>query len=409
MKQKKIVLASGSRHTIPAISSSPGNARTITAFAENEGENYKYYVLSKYDVSLESLKFDRTKYLHPLPSAKNSIYEYFLNKLPYRIKKRIFGFTQADRIIYYYGIKKIIGKVKPDIIVTFMHFELYKILQKAFPDIKHIFFYLSTDIGGRLGQKKIKYIIENSDGFMANTQLAIKEFKEFDSADSLPTASVYNAVMLPKDSYNNLEEKIKSDYKVKFNIESKALIIGYAGRFSNEKSLLEILEAMLLLKNDGETVHLYIAGDINNERTPDFEYFNKVMSFIDKHLKEQVHFFGWVTYENLFNFYASIDIGILLSKYREGNSMFLIECLSVGKPVIATNIGGNIETLENNEIGFLIDNTDVVKSLYEKIKYLNLNRSVLNKLSKNAILYAKEHHSNEVMTTDFNRFIERFI
>ncbi len=409
MKQKKIVLASGSRHTIPAISSSPGNARTITAFAENEGENYNYYVLSKYDISLESLKFDRSKYLHPLPSTKNSIYEYFLNKLPYRIKKRLFGFTQADRIIYYYGIKKLISKVQPDIIVTFMHFELYNILQKAFPKTKHIFFYLSTDIKGRLGENKIKYIIKNSNGLMANTQLAIKEFKEFDKSDSLPTASVYNAVMLPKDSYNNSEEKIKSDCKVKFKIENNALILGYAGRFSNEKSLLEILEAILLLKNDGEIVHLYVAGDINNERTPDFEYYKKVIAFIEKHLKEQVHFFGWVSYEELFNFYASIDIGILLSKYREGNSMFLIESLSIGKPVIATNVGGNIETLEHNEIGYLIDKNTVVQSLFEKIKHLNMNRAELDKLSKNASIYAKEHHSNEVMTKSFNNFIERFI
>jgi glycosyltransferase involved in cell wall biosynthesis len=409
MKQKKIVLASGSRHTIPAISSSPGNARTITAFAENETDKFNYYVLSKYDVSLESLKFDRSKYLHPLPSLRNGIYEYILNKLPYRIKKRIFGFTQADRIIYYYGIKKLISKVQPDIIVTFMHFELYNILQKAFPKTKHIFFYLSTDIKGRLGENKIKYIIENSDGLMANTQLAIKEFKEFDRLDSLPTASVYNAVMLPKNSYNNSEEKIKHDFKVKFKIENNALILGYAGRFSNEKSLLEILEAMLLLKNDGEIVHLYVAGDINNERTPDFEYYNMVIAFIEKHLKEQVHFFGWVSYEELFNFYASIDIGILLSKYREGNSMFLIESLSVGKPVIATNVGGNIETLQYNEIGYLIDKNTVVQSLFEKIKHLNMNRAELDKLSKNASVYAKKHHSNEVMTKSFNNFIERFI
>jgi len=307
------------------------------------------------------------------------------------------------------GIKKIIQEIQPEIIVTFMHFELYKILQKAFPKTKHIFFYLSTDIKGRLGDEKIKYIINNADGLLANTKLAIKEFKAFDRLDSLPTAAVYNAVMLPKDTYNNSEEKIKQNYKLKFKTENNELIIGYAGRFSSEKSLLEILEAMLLLKNDGGIVHLYIAGDIKNERTPDFEYYNKVIAFIENYLKEQVHFFGWVSYEHLFNFYASIDVGVILSKYREGNSMFLLESLSLGKPVIATNIGGNIEIIDDNKNGFLIDSSTIVESLVEKIMYLDMNRSELDKLSRNARIYAKEHHSIEVMTNSFNSFIERFI
>ena len=36
MKTKKIVLASGSRHTIPPISTSPGVARIIYTLAEND-------------------------------------------------------------------------------------------------------------------------------------------------------------------------------------------------------------------------------------------------------------------------------------------------------------------------------------------------------------------------------------
>ena len=66
--------------------------------------------------------------------------------------------------------------------------------------------------------EKIKYIINNADGLLANTKLAIQEFRAFDRSDSLPTAAVYNAVMLPIDTYNNSEEKIKHEYKLKLTI-----------------------------------------------------------------------------------------------------------------------------------------------------------------------------------------------
>tara|TARA_B110000238_G_C15716479_1_gene264814 strand:- start:12 stop:227 length:216 start_codon:yes stop_codon:yes gene_type:complete len=56
---KKVVLASGSRHTIPPIGSSPGMARTIYTIAESEPSSIEYKVISKYDNAIESLNFDK--------------------------------------------------------------------------------------------------------------------------------------------------------------------------------------------------------------------------------------------------------------------------------------------------------------------------------------------------------------
>ena len=50
-------------------------------------------------------------------------------------------------------------------------------------------------------------------------KLAIQEFKEFNPLNTLPTASVYNAVMLPKDTYKNSAEKRKSENREKYCIK----------------------------------------------------------------------------------------------------------------------------------------------------------------------------------------------
>ena len=402
---KKVLIASGSRHTVPPINSSPGVARIIYALADCKSDDLETYVVSKYDVSLAHLNFDTTKYLHSKPNFWMKLAEVVLDKTPYSIKKKYFGFTQSDRIVYYNSFKKSIKKVQPDVIVTFMHIELFKILKKSFPHVKHVYFYRSTDLKGRLGDDNINFLLKNCDGFLANTKLAVSEFKKLDTLNRVSTKTIYNAVDL-LESLNESIEEVKTIERDKLGLAIDDFVIGYAGRFSEEKSLLELLEVLLKMKTKGHIIHLCIAGAIENEKLPNKNYYNGIVSFINKNLKGQVHFLGWVSQEKLHAFYATLDVGVLLSKYREGNSMFMIEALSVGVPMIATNVGGNIEIIENGNFGFLIDKEHIVANLENCLNNLFTDRQQLEYLSKNAIAYIKKEHSFAVMNKRFNSFLK---
>src|SRR5690554_6870143 len=100
-KTQKVLVASGSRHTIPPIHNSPGVPRIIFQLTEKDLENFEFVVLSKYDSSLPVSSFDSKKYLHPKPNLKTRCFEYFLKLMPYRWRKIKYGFSQPDRIIYY--------------------------------------------------------------------------------------------------------------------------------------------------------------------------------------------------------------------------------------------------------------------------------------------------------------------
>lgn len=81
---------------------------------------------------------------------------------------------------------------------------------------------------------------------------------------------------------------------------------------------------------------------------------------------------------NYFNFMGSIsdvnnhitkfDICVLLSKkdWAEGISNSIMEYMALGKPVIATNTGGNPELILEGETGFLIPHEDI-KALKDKL------------------------------------------
>ena len=406
-KTKVVYLVSGSRHTIPPSKNSPGVPRIIETLSANDTATITYKVLSKYDDSLEHKDYNKSKYLHIKPTLWNRFFEKLLHQVPLRIKKRIYGYSLEDRIVYYEGIKRLIRKEKPDVVVTFMHFHLFKKLCKIHPKAKHIYFFRSTDLKLRLGDESINFLLKNSSGFLANTKSPINELNLISPHLTFPTETIYNSVNLG-DFSDKICETLSTQYRKQFNITPEDFVIGYAGRLSEEKSILELFEAVYYLKNKGLKVHVLIAGSLEIETTPNKSYFNEIINFAKENLTNQVHFLGWLPNKKLYEFYNALDIGVLLSKYSEGNSMFLLESLSMGTPMIATGIGGNLEIITDGENGFLIDIENVKENLTNKLEYIINNKIQLKVLSLKAINYIKQNHTNVVMVDKFNNFMQNF-
>ena len=87
--------------------------------------------------------------------------------------------------------------------------------------------------------------------------------------------------------------------------------------------------------------------------------------------------------------YKISDLVVSASKEPEAFGRVSVEAQSMGKPIIASNIGGSNETIVDNKTGFLFEVGDS-KSLSKKIiEVLNLNESTLKSIGiegrKNAI------------------------
>ena len=403
---KKVLIASGSRHTIPPVHNSPGVPRIIFQLAEREPEGFQFVVLSKYDKALDPSTFNSNKYLHPKPNLGTLVFERFLKLMPYRWRKQYYGLAPADRIIYYTALVQKAKQLNPDIVITFMHLELFKMLQKALPHAKHIFFFRSTDLKGRIGEHNIQYLLKNSAGFLANTKAPIEELKSLDPSITFPMATIYNAVS-PHELDLTEQKETCAVFRKKFGLNTSDFVLGYAGRFSEEKSLMEIFHVLKEIKEEGTTVHLIIAGDINNEKTPDQKYYDDLMAFKDTYLSEQIHLAGWITNAELYHFYCALDVGVLLSKYREGNSMFLIEAMSYGVPVIATAVGGNKEIITSGLNGTLIGLETLESDLKKSIMMLLQDPVIYKSLSNEARIYAEKNHLVETMVQQFHDFLRK--
>lgn len=131
--------------------------------------------------------------------------------------------------------------------------------------------------------------------------------------------------------------------------------IGRVARIKNHKLLIEALSKI------GNTLdlHLTVVGD-GPELDTVKEYTRKLG------LSNKINFLGFR--KDIDKIMQDMDICVVTSDY-EGVSIAILEAMSVGIPVIASNVGGNPETVSHNETGLLFEkgNVDELVSVISKI------------------------------------------
>lgn len=119
-----------------------------------------------------------------------------------------------------------------------------------------------------------------------------------------------------------------------------------------------IIEALKELPSD---VHLLVAGD------GDMEHAWKELAR-SLGLAERVTFLGNVPHAKIPLYIRAADVFVLNSRY-EGLSHTLLEVLTLGTPIVASNVCGNPEVVEDGVNGFLVGPFDS-KGLAERIRTL---------------------------------------
>jgi glycosyltransferase involved in cell wall biosynthesis len=68
--------------------------------------------------------------------------------------------------------------------------------------------------------------------------------------------------------------------------------------------------------------------------------------------------------------------------------------MAMGKPVVGSNLGGNPETIDDGNTGYIFKNKDS-SQLKEIIKKLYYNEELIEKLGRNARRVVEEKYSKE--------------
>ena len=194
------------------------------------------------------------------------------------------------------------------------------------------------------------------------------------SQDTKRTILANNPLLVPHDKikviYNGIflsryHQKIEPLY----DSNESEVILGSAGRLSEEKGHLYLLEMMQYLHDNGLQFKLLIAGE------------GRLLQFLQRRARklgvdDRVEFLGFV--EDMPAFFRSLDI-FLLSSHYEGFGYVIAEAMASKKPVVAFDIKSSGEIITHGETGFITDRNNA-KAMAERVLELAGNKTLREKM-----------------------------
>lgn len=149
--------------------------------------------------------------------------------------------------------------------------------------------------------------------------------------------------------YNGITDK---KVALKRDFDKKTTLFVLTSRLVATKGIGEAINASKMLDKDGYDHRVLLLGE-----GPEEDIFRKMAG-------KSVVFMGFP--EDALSYVAGADVFIHPS-YNEGFSLSLVEAAMLGKPTIATDVGGNPEIINNRKTGILINPKDA-NSLYTAMK-----------------------------------------
>ena len=174
--------------------------------------------------------------------------------------------------------------------------------------------------------------------------------------------------------------ELRKYYKIKEN-DILILFVGYLDTF---KGIFELIDVFYKIKQEHNNIKLMIIGTGPKKH----EIENKVLA---SDLKNSVIFTGNLKPDEMHRYYQAADI-FTLPSYTEGLPLAILEAMSCGIPVIASDIGGIPEIIKNNENGFIIPPKNR-KILKDRLMILINNAELREKFGRNSIEIIKEEFS----------------
>ncbi|WP_203180687.1 glycosyltransferase family 4 protein [Streptococcus mitis] len=208
---------------------------------------------------------------------------------------------------------------------------------------------------------------------------------------------VNNGIDTSEHTFTDIEV---DEFHQNFLIPSDMKIVCYVGRLDLEKRPDRFVDFAEKLAKKREDVFFVIAGngslwDVLAEKISNSKY------------KERIRMIGEIYPASIV--YRISDL-LYLPSDTEGIPMCVLESMSIGTPVLASNVGGLSEIIENGRDGFLFERTEV-DSICECSHFLLNNEQLLSEIAEYGKLKIKEHFSWEKMFKEtmevYNELLKR--
>jgi glycosyltransferase involved in cell wall biosynthesis len=172
----------------------------------------------------------------------------------------------------------------------------------------------------------------------------LREFLKKNGYEQSKITMIHNGIDFERMDLGKGSDFLRKD----FNIGENITVIGTIGRMEAIKGHKYFIEGAGLILEKEKNVCFVIVGD--------GALMEEMRNYAEKlNITQQIRFAGFrhdsLNCLNMFDIFA-------LTSLHEGIPITLLEAMSLGKPIVATNVGGIPEVIENNYSGVLIPPED---------------------------------------------------
>lgn len=209
---------------------------------------------------------------------------------------------------------------------------------------------------------------------------------------NLPVKTVYNGV--PSLDFSDKDD-LRANFRKKWGISDDVTVIGTIGRLHPVKGQLVLIEALKLLRQETDRLHLVIIGEGPlHDRLQELLGAYQISHTLTGYLPS-----AWQAL-------PAMDLFVLPS-LNEGMGLVLLEAAQAGVPIVASHVGGIPELLRNNIDALLTRPADPVDLTLAISKILG-DRNFAGKLIANAQNRASAF-SLDKMTTETSNFYQQIL
>jgi len=192
------------------------------------------------------------------------------------------------------------------------------------------------------------------------------------------------------DLYRSKVTRRKDEVRRELNINSKVLIIGMIGNIRQIKGQEYLLDVLKIVEENYDDFVCIMVGGMSKSTKKDNEYGSYLIKLINEYgMRDKINLTGFRSdIPDIINIF---DVQVNASIIPDAFPHVILEGMSLGKAIVATNLGGAKECIKNGVTGFMVPH-DNEKEFANKLLLLLENKKLREKMGKAAKERINEFH-----------------
>lgn len=407
----KVAVLSGLTYPVPPIRGGGPQIVLYNTCLNISDPEIEWRILANWEPELEEINYDRYRVLAIKTIAFDRFVLALVNLIPYRIRKRIFSEVgDKDRLLLNLKIIRQLLFRNYHVIVCHESFSLAYLVHLVFPRKKIITYIHNSKVHLDFDEEMWRrYVKASTGGMVLGSKESLSDVQLRFGYLPTETRVIYNGIDNRTFNRSN-RERYRDENRDRYRIAQDDFVFIYCGRISPIKNIDLIIHSFLELAVEFANIRLVIVGSASQDNYGDASYEEQLHRIVPEHCASRVIFTGFIPQEELAQIYASADCGVLGTRIKQETlTLFLLECLACGIPVIAPALGAIPEVIREEQEGILLDRDYSIEQMQGAMRKMIRNKNEWQHRSKEIEQYIHEAFAWQRVADDVVKLIREVV